>query len=257
MTKRLSDDVWDFSDEAHDKYVPSCYESHPGLKIDGHLIYGGSCSHPVVKDADIYVALQHGSTSNMATDPWDVGEKKVIEVKFSIEDTQAPKYKHSKRFFKMIDWLCNQLHEGKKIHVGCIGGHGRTGMVLAAIVARLGEKDAITYVRKHYCKKAVESPEQVNFLHQHFGVIKVGGSKLPITSTFHSHSDLTHTQQSGSSHRTLHGSYSEAYAASRQGLTGRMQSPLGEAVHGGALRSAASETIRPMKSSRCLWNVRQ
>jgi hypothetical protein len=63
------------------------------------------------------------------------------------------------------------LHDGKSIHVGCIGGHGRTGTVLTAIMAELTEKtDAIQWVRAHYCKKAVESEEQVDFLVKHYGV---------------------------------------------------------------------------------------
>ena len=66
------------------------------------------------------------------------------------------------RFKKLVTWLCNQLQDGKTVHVGCIGGHGRTGTVISAIVAELlEEKDAIQWVRKHYCKKAVESKAQV------------------------------------------------------------------------------------------------
>ena len=33
-----------------------------------------------------------------------------------------------------------------------------------------GHDDAIAYVREHYCKEAVETKSQVDFLMKHFGV---------------------------------------------------------------------------------------
>lgn len=154
--------------------VPRCYETHLALPIGKYKIYGGSASWPVVDDADVYVSLQAGSTCGCISDPWD--EHKVIEVQFSITDGCAPK--DPARFKKLIDWICNQLQEGKKIHVGCIGGHGRTGMVLAAIVSQMtDEKDAIKYVRKHYCHKVVETHSQIAFLEKHYGVKTASPSK--------------------------------------------------------------------------------
>jgi hypothetical protein len=151
-----------------------CYEKHKPLAVGEYKIYGGSASWPVVKDADIYVSLQDGSTSGFISDPWD--DHHVIEVQHFIPDGGVPK--DPIRFSKMIAWICNQLQKGKKIHVGCIGGHGRTGMVLSAVVAQMtGEKNATEYVRKHYCMKAVESERQVKFLHEHFGVTPVIGHK--------------------------------------------------------------------------------
>jgi hypothetical protein len=40
-----------------------------------------------------------------------------------------------------------------------------------------GIEDAITYVREHYCKKAVESSTQVAFLHKQYGIKVVPGSR--------------------------------------------------------------------------------
>jgi hypothetical protein len=138
------------------------------------MLFGGNAQFPVIKDADIYVSLQSGSRSGYGSDPW--AKQTQVEVMFEISDQHAPK--NLPRFKKMIDWLCTQLHDGKTVHVGCIGGHGRTGLVLSAIVASMRnwkgkDVDAIQYVRKHYCKKAVESSEQVNFLMKHYGVTHV------------------------------------------------------------------------------------
>ena len=72
---------------------------------------------------------------------------------------------------QLITWTVDQLHAGHKVHAGCIGGHGRTGLFLAALYAHMtGEADAIAHVRKHYCEKAVETKKQVDFLVKHFGV---------------------------------------------------------------------------------------
>ena len=145
----------------------SCYATHPPLKLGDHVIYGGSCINPVVKDADIYIGLDHGMYVSNRSYPW--AEDPRVEVFFPITDRQAPK--DPVEFRKMVDWVCNQLQSGKKIHAGCIGGHGRTGTLLAAVTnVMLGEKDAIDYVRKNYCPKAVESHTQMDFLKKHYGI---------------------------------------------------------------------------------------
>ncbi len=150
-----------------------CYESHPTLKIGKGRLYGGSASWPM-KKADIYVALQAGSSASSASDPWD--PQTVVEIQYSIRDMGIPT--NVPRFLKMIEWLCTQLQNGRKVHVGCLGGHGRTGLVISAIVAQaLKKKNAIQWVREHYCEKAVESSEQVAFLQEHFHVSKVAGAK--------------------------------------------------------------------------------
>lgn len=149
-----------------------CFESHPPLIIGDQKIWGGSCSSPVVKDADIYVGLDMSIAKSPKSYPWEEGESFL----FYIQDMAAPA--DPKQFSKLIDYLAVQLTASKKIHVGCIGGHGRTGTVLSALVAVMaGEKDAITYVRDHYCVKAVESASQVDFLVKHFGVKAVPGAK--------------------------------------------------------------------------------
>ena len=65
-----------------------------------------------------------------------------------------------------------------RLHCGCIGGHGRTGTFLAALVTEMsGEKDSISYVRDNYCHRAVESTCQIDFLAEHFGITKVAHAK--------------------------------------------------------------------------------
>jgi len=154
-------------------HAPSCYESHPPLKLPGTdlVIYGGSCLHPKVNDADVYIGFDAGMTLTKRVWPWTPGD----EVRFKVQDMGVPD--HVSDYHKLVDWTVVQLKADRKVHCGCIGGHGRTGMFLAAVVSKFGEKDAISYVRKNYCKKAVESSSQVKFLGKEFGIAPVAGAK--------------------------------------------------------------------------------
>ena len=150
-----------------------CYHKHPPLKLPGTelVIYGGSCSSPAVHDADVYIGFDWAMKFTARHWPWRKGN----EVLFEINDMCAPK--SPKDFKALVAWTKTQLEEGKKVHCGCVGGHGRTGTFLAALCSEFGEKDAIAYVRKNYCEKAVESSSQTQFLAEHFGVAPAKGAK--------------------------------------------------------------------------------
>lgn len=150
-----------------------CYRDHPPLKLpDTELvIYGGSCLDHEVKDADVYIGFDGGMKFTKRSLPWHSG----TEFLFKITDMQAPT--DAEEFQKLVEWTREQIEAGAKVHCGCIGGHGRTGTFLAALVSTYGEKDAISYVREHYCKKAVESQVQIDFLAKHYGIKPVKGSK--------------------------------------------------------------------------------
>lgn len=55
--------------------------------------------------------------------------------------------------------------ENDKVQIGCIGGHGRTGTILACLAlfasdGKMTPKEAIDFVREAYCDKAIEKPIQ-------------------------------------------------------------------------------------------------
>lgn len=181
------------------KYVPRCYESHPPLSVgEGLFVYGGSCCSPSVKDADVYIGFDYGMQRDEVF-PWHQKESGPIEVFFKISDGTAPP--NPKEFRNLIVWSAEQIRAGKKVHAGCIGGHGRTGTYLAALVKHMLDiDDATTYVRKHYCKKAVESDSQVNFLHKHWGITKTEGSKshLDLSGSHKSWKNTLHSGGTGS-----------------------------------------------------------
>jgi hypothetical protein len=228
-----------------------CYESHPVLKLGKGKLAGGSASHPIVKDADVYVSLQSGSTSGYSADPWDPTGH-VVEVHFSISDMQSPS--DVTRFKKMVTWLCNQLHDGKFVHVGCIGGHGRSGMLISAIVAEMQEKkDAIGWVRKHYCKKAVESKSQVQFLMKHYGVTEVEPTKGE-TKVWSKDREIGYVGSSwiapSSSKQRLPFSRSETEWPKESSLP-KPKQILPKGV------TAKTKSFSPMASARSLWKPRK
>ena len=71
-------------------------------------------------------------------------------------------------FIELVEWSLIQMKSGKKLGVGCMGGHGRTGVFLTALLLAAGTfktgGEATAYLRKAYCKEAVESMSQAALL---------------------------------------------------------------------------------------------
>lgn len=158
----------------------SCHAKHPDLTIGGGTLVGGNCrDHKRHENVDLYVALDGSMQHPYFTSGLD-WLNAPVSLYYPIENMRIPK--NPDKFKDLIEVIVDALAQGAKVHVGCIGGHGRTGMVLAAVVAKLGiageENDAIAWVRENYCKKAVENAAQEGFLATHFGV-KLPGSAYP------------------------------------------------------------------------------
>jgi hypothetical protein len=159
---------------------PACHATHPVLKFGKLEIYGGSCCTPKVKDCDVYIGFDNMMKITKKSAPWRRDQKGFAEEVFhKVTDFKAPS--DPAEFKRLVKWTLEQMEAGKKVHAGCIGGHGRTGTFFAAIAAMQNEieiEDCVMYVREHYCKKAVENVEQIKFLTKHFGVVtKAKGSK--------------------------------------------------------------------------------
>jgi len=74
----------------------------------------------------------------------------------------------------IIDFLARKLEANEAVEIACIGGHGRTGCLLAMMrvkIGGMGAKEAIESLRKDYCEDAVESKGQVE------AIYKVAGEK--------------------------------------------------------------------------------
>jgi hypothetical protein len=62
----------------------------------------------------------------------------------------------------LTDSVIHALQSGP-VDIGCLGGHGRTGTLLATIIGRtesLDADDSIAAARARYCAHAVETPAQ-------------------------------------------------------------------------------------------------
>lgn len=143
-----------------------CYMEHQPLSLGGdRFILGGCCIDHDHLEADVYVGLDDAMIGDPSLYPWSDKEG----VLFHIPDMKTPD--NFEEFDNMINWIQDQINDGKTVHVGCLGGHGRTGMVLSALVYKmLGIEDAITYVRENYCEEVVETIAQAKWLNTHYGI---------------------------------------------------------------------------------------
>lgn len=159
-----------------------CYEQHQPLKLGNGTFIGGNCHTPVTDDADVYIGFQSPG-SLQGREPWDRGDREpVVNIQYTIQDMCAPA--SPKKFRKLVEWTVEQLIAGKTVHAGCIGGHGRTGTFLSAVISvMMGEPDPIGWVRKNYCEKAVESKEQIDFLIKHYGAAPAKPNKSHYVSS--------------------------------------------------------------------------
>lgn len=58
------------------------------------------------------------------------------------------------------------IAQGHPVYLGCMGGKGRTGLMLALLAKAWGISDPIEYVRTFYYAHAVETKEQERFVMQ-------------------------------------------------------------------------------------------
>lgn len=66
-------------------------------------------------------------------------------------------------FERLIEVVVTGLEMDMRVDIGCAGGHGRSGTLLAGIIAKvegLGAAEAIKAARERHCKKACETVSQ-------------------------------------------------------------------------------------------------
>lgn len=80
---------------------------------------------------------------------------------------------------EQIVYAYDKAKLGHKVEIGCIGGHGRTGTILAcmSVLEGMSPEEAIKHVTSTYCSKAVETWEQEWWLKWFEAHIK--GHELP------------------------------------------------------------------------------
>jgi protein-tyrosine phosphatase len=64
---------------------------------------------------------------------------------------------------RIVHIAYSKIRHGKRLDIGCHGGHGRTGVLLAGLIVaieRLPGNMAISEAKRRYCKKAIETMAQ-------------------------------------------------------------------------------------------------
>ena len=71
------------------------------------------------------------------------------------------------RFTRALQWILHQAAQGKRVEIGCAGGHGRTGTTLATMLVLQGmsPKRAVQSIRRTYCHEAIETRSQMKMIH--------------------------------------------------------------------------------------------
>lgn len=84
------------------------------------------------------------------------------EIVFPIKDFSVPQAKDVDRVLPMI--MDAVMDPQNMVYVGCMGGWGRTGLMLSIIAKAWGIPEPIKYVRNVYSHKAVETKAQEQFV---------------------------------------------------------------------------------------------
>lgn len=186
-----------YAQSSHSK-KPSCMHEGQEFELEDGLVILASSSSDVGNklvegvDLGVYLASSWG---------YKMGAPSVFAtpgVDMTWLTDNEPKYKHA---YIQLDWpdraapnlsivdmvslgetLIAQLGDGETIETGCVGGHGRTGSMLAMLLTLQGVRpvDAINRVWDTYCIQAIESMKQVDFISSVWEVTQ--GKKVNRTS---------------------------------------------------------------------------
>ena len=78
---------------------------------------------------------------------------------------------------RIVDLCWSKMRHGKAVDIGCHGGHGRTGTLLAALIIKaehISGEQAIKEVRVRYCKMAIETKTQENAIKEYARKLAAG-----------------------------------------------------------------------------------
>lgn len=131
------------------------HEGHEFITVDGHKLYLGAARdiQELPEDVNVVVSL-NGDLVNL----------KYFGVRFEIIHAELQDYGGVPDCWSdFIHNIADEIKRGVVFLAHCMGGHGRTGVFAASLVAVMDPsiEDPIEYVRENYCQKAVESALQM------------------------------------------------------------------------------------------------
>ena len=94
-------------------------------------------------------------------------------INLPIQDFAVPDASQTSHVQNAVEQMLEAAIRGDIVYVGCLGGTGRTGMVLALALRELGYtgQEAIDYVRKHYKPHAIETWVQESYVQRYRPVL--------------------------------------------------------------------------------------
>lgn len=128
---------------------------HHATEVYPDLLLGGLDDVPEMVDlgADVLVPLDH-----LPADVWSTGFRGEILYCPAPDMGVLPR----DVLDRLVDAVIQRLGHGRAVGIFCLGGHGRTGYVVACVLSRLGVKEPVAYLRRVYCHKAVETARQMD-----------------------------------------------------------------------------------------------
>jgi protein-tyrosine phosphatase len=95
--------------------------------------------------------------------------------RFEIADRSVPAADQADAFDQLVGSVCDDLRAGRTVTVFCRGGLGRSGLVAACVLVRLGEKPARAVARVRSARPgAIETREQERYVEGYAERIGVG-----------------------------------------------------------------------------------
>jgi hypothetical protein len=79
---------------------------------------------------------------------------------------------HPTELAMLVAQVAYELAEGKRVELACLGGHGRTGTLLAALIGqveRRSAEDALRAARDRYCAHVIETMGPIELLYRTLG----------------------------------------------------------------------------------------
>lgn len=150
----------------------------PGMTILATAYHDMTWAHEQDRqqpDVGLYLDSAWGRGEVMSTSSVEglpFGNSSGQKIIFPWPDASKPASMRS--FAAMVEWLSEQLALGKVVETGCLGAHGRTGTLLAALIILNrdeGAKEAIAWVRREHCAKAIETFTQEEFLYRYWNLL--------------------------------------------------------------------------------------
>ena len=150
--------------ECHYGTVKVFSAEYRGKKLVFHG--GGDLRGYRYTSVDVTISLNEPIASILANIPIEHDDFGIHEIYIPVHDGGIPNLS-KKDYFKILDTICDFFEDKDTIKIGvkCDGGHGRTGTVLAIYAALLLKVEKpISFVRDVYCRNAVETKGQVEYI---------------------------------------------------------------------------------------------